>query len=527
MSNSGLSTEPANARGIRDRVEAILVALTSEQGARAIAVALFFLGCAVMLMYKPFSQLEVGDSAGYDYIAQSILRGQVPYRDVVDMKAPGSMYLSAFAMILGKLVGVRDVVSVRLFQSLLVGLLCVITFHVARAYLGNTLAAMIAAACPLTSYKFAEWMVVGTQPKLPMIIFGMLSMLFIARDRPFLAGLTSMLSFLCWQPGLMFTGVSVLIFSRYLTSWRDRRAVKVLFGAVLPLAIVSGYFYALGALDDLWAWTMVFNYSVFRPETQREPLRALNHIWSVMKRVFGPDAFAALLGVVGFVMFGFERVRDRIRGRDRGELFKDALLIPPIVYFAFCIVNMQSGPDLIPFIPFFGMFAAWFLIQLGRYVSSEAQKTKPAKPIRWDLLVPSSAMVLVLLVSLGRGAAYRIPAGYTLQDQDARFSTLGDMLGPDDRLYVHGYAELLVVLNRPNLNPYTFLNQGIDRFAAARSGGEFRVILDEMESQRPKLVVLSRLRDVTSREMLEQWVGEHYDKLESLGSADVYIRKGA
>ena len=65
---------------------------------------------------------------------------------------------------------------------------------------------------------FSEWMVTGTQPKLPMILFGLLSVLLIGKQRPYWAGFFSMLSCLCWQPGLMFTGVAVLMFSRYLTT---------------------------------------------------------------------------------------------------------------------------------------------------------------------------------------------------------------------------------------------------------------------------------------------------------------------
>jgi hypothetical protein len=525
MPNDLISAEVVETSTLRERIETALLGLTRDEHTRALAIALFVFATALMLMYKPFSQIEVGDSAGYDYIAQSILRGQLPYRDVVDIKSPGSMYLSAGAMAAGKLVGLGDVVSVRLFQSLLVGLLCVVTFYVARAYLRNTMAALIAAVFPLVSYKFAEWMVVGTQPKLSMMLFGMLSLLFIAKDKPFLAGAFSMLSFLCWQPGLMFTGVAVLMFSRYLTSWRDLRAMKVVIGSVLPLAIVLGYFYSQGALQDLWAWTITFNYSVFGPETQRGPLLGLNHIWSVTKRAFGPDAVLAPLGVAGFVMFAAQRIQSRLNKSENVELFRDAILIPPVIYFAFCIINMQSGPDLIPFVPFFGMFSGWLLVRLGELAMSREQSRR--RKIRWELLAPGAALTLFLFVALARGAAYRIPPGFTLQDQDRAFEKIAALLGPDDKVYVHGYAELLVLLNRPNLNPYPFLNQGIDGFAASRRGGDFKLILDEMESQRPKLVVLARLKTVASRELLERWVDEHYTLFESSSSADVYIRKGA
>jgi hypothetical protein len=186
---------------------------------------------------------------------------------------------------------------------------------------------------------------------------------------------------------------------------------------------------------------------------------------------------------------------------------------------------MQAGPDLIPFIPFFAMFTGWLLVRLGEFAVSSA-RARPTK-IRWDLLAPGTALTLFLLVALARGVAYRIPAGFTLQDQDRSFEKIAEHLSPDDTVYVHGYAELLVLLNRPNLNQYPFLNQGIDSFAASRRGGDFKLILDAMESQTPKLVVLSRMKTVASRALLEGWVAEYYVLLESLPSADVYIRKAA
>jgi hypothetical protein len=53
-----------------------------------LASLIFLFALGVTMMYRPFSQLEVGDQAIYDYIAQAILRGQTPYRDVIDIKGP-------------------------------------------------------------------------------------------------------------------------------------------------------------------------------------------------------------------------------------------------------------------------------------------------------------------------------------------------------------------------------------------------------------------------------------------------------
>src|SRR5690242_19455670 len=80
-----------------------------------IGVAAFIVGAGVMLMYSPRQHIEVADSAVYDYMAQCIVRGQVPYRDVIDSKGPGSLYMSALVMIVGKPIGLQDIIAVRLF----------------------------------------------------------------------------------------------------------------------------------------------------------------------------------------------------------------------------------------------------------------------------------------------------------------------------------------------------------------------------------------------------------------------------
>src|SRR5262249_22372269 len=340
----------------------------------------------------------------------------------------------------------------------------------ARLYLRDSTIALLAAVVPLSAPKFAEWMVVGSQPKLPMIIFGVLSLILIPLDRPLLAGACSMLACLCWQPALMFTGVALLIFSNYLTRWTDVRALKVLLGAALPLAVVTGYFYARGALGDLLAWTITFDYSVFRPETQREPLRALHHMWTVISRVYDGDSFLWILGTAGLIGFLFERVHSAIERREPGSRFKDALVIPPLIYFAFCIVNMQGGPDLIPFIPFVAIFTALTVVVSLRFCYRRLLPRLASRAIRWDLAAAGVALFVWAGLSVGRGVRYHVPPGFTLEDQDNQMRVVSEALGPDGKIYVHGSVELLVLLKKSNLNPYTFLNQGIDRFEASRRG---------------------------------------------------------
>jgi hypothetical protein len=131
----------------------------------------------------------------------------------------------------------------------------------------------------------------------------------------------------------------------------------------------------------------------------------------------------------------------------------------------------------------------------------------------------------MLLIALFRGATYRLDGG-TIGDQDKAFKVVAEALGPNEKIYVHGTTELLVLLNKPNLNPYVDLDWGKDDYLAGRKyNGSFKALVDEMEAQAPKVVALSRLRVVAHRVELEQWAAEHYDKLDVPGYEGIYIRK--
>ena len=230
--------------------------------------------------------------------------------------------------------------------------------------------------------------------------------------------------------------------------------------------------------------------------------------------------------LIGLLLFGVERVRAKFSSRepvDSNDMFRDALLIPPVVYLVFCLINFQSGPDLIPFFPFIGIFAAWCLVRAGQFVSSIGSKSGARQLVKqWH--VPALALLAILIVLAARAVTHRSDS-LTLESQDQELTGIAELLGPDDKIYVHGSVEILVLLNRPNLNPYVFLDWDADTFAGSRKPGGWSGIMDEMEAQAPKLVAISRLRAVTHRADFERWVEAHYDKLELPTYDRIYIRR--
>ena len=113
----------------------------------------------------------------------------------------------------------------------------------------------------------------------------------------------------------------------------------------------------------------------------------------------------------------------------------------------------------------------------------------------------------------------------TLSDQEREFTLISTVLTPDDKIYVHGDVEILVLLNMPNLNPYVYLDRGKDDWIARRTSGGFRLFIDEMEAASPKVVAISRLGKVAHRAELMQWVENHYDPMKLPGYDEIYLRR--
>ncbi len=478
-------------------------------------------------MYKPFAQPEGGDNAIWDYVAQCIVRGQVPYRDVIEIKTPGSAYLSALAMLAGQATGLDSIASVRVFNILTVGVLGVVILLVARAYLSSLIAGFIAVLFMVAWPGIMEFMVAGTRPKVAMIIFGLITLLLIAYGKPFWSGFSSMLSVLCWQPGLLFTFAALLVFSQYLTTWRDRRVLKVLLGAAIPLAVVVIYFLAAGAFLDFWRWTVEYNYLVYFPEGREPAGAALTRLWDLINEVTNGDTVWANLGIIGFLIYAVEGVSRRRSGNTSArELFKDALVIVPFLFLIFKTINYPGSDDLLLLFPFFGLFAAYAFTAISRWLSGtrKARSSRVAAAlVRWVSLLP---IVVIASLVVFHGAHYRIAAGGTLQEQQIMARPLAGLLSSDDRIYVHGTLELLVLLKRANMNRYIFLDRGKDSYIDERTPGGFRGVIEEMKAQNPKVISISRIRNVKFRDELLTLVGEKYDHFPlEFAHNSVYVRR--
>jgi hypothetical protein len=199
----------------------------------------FAFALVVYTQFQFWKQPSLGDRANWDYFAQVISRGGVPYRDVVNIKSPLSTYIGAAALIAARPFGVRDIYAIRITFIILAAFVVAFTYLVTLDTFDSLSTALLAAAVVLSFQHFSASNAGGTQPKTPMVLFGLVTLWAILKDRPIEAGCFGMLSAFCWQPGLLFLGAAGLAFSRYLTRWRDKSIARLFAGRLFRFQCFS------------------------------------------------------------------------------------------------------------------------------------------------------------------------------------------------------------------------------------------------------------------------------------------------
>jgi hypothetical protein len=468
----------------------------------------------------------IGDTPYFNYIAQVIARGGVKYRDAVDSKAPLSEYIGAAAIAVTRPFGLRDLLATRLMFTLLAVLTVALTFVVVSDYFGSRRVASLASLIMLNFHSLALWTASGIEPKVPMILFGLLVLWAIHRDRPFLAGLFGTLSALNWQPGLLFVAVAVLSYTRYFTRWRGRDLWRLGCGAALPMAVVVTYFWAVGALYDLYAWTIHYNFTVYGPQEARRGSPLLARAGRVIQRDYANDWIYFYLAAGGVLAILTHLKRSRVAHlRDVTELApRHAILLAPLVYLAFCVINFQGGRDLIPLLPFVAAFAAFCVLRVGQLLGQAlAHFTSKPRPSAFQDLIFVGACVVVLGTALSEAFSVKFARGLTTQE--AAVAEISAHLAPGDTIYVHKATDVLVLSGHSNASEHFLLDHGKHSYLDLVEPGGFAGWFARLKAERPKVVVPSSLPSGTLRSQFENWLRDGYDRHEQSTGRMYYVRK--
>jgi hypothetical protein len=486
----------------------------SWPGRRLLLLTTLAIASVVYSQYHLWDQPERKDRANWDYFSQVVSRGGTPYVDVVNIKSPLSAYIGAGAIVLSRPFGLRDLFAIRIVCCVMGVLIIGFTFLVALDSFNCRRVAFLSGIIMLAFHAYASSNAGGMQPKTPMMLFGLMALWAILKDRPFLAGTLAMLSALAWQPGLLFLGVAGLAFSRYLTSWRDLKVARLAAGAALPLVLMLLHLGMTGALREFYLWTIHFNYSMYAPRQLQSPASFFRFLTRMLNKPFGREKVYFALALAGVAIILAREAR-AVR-RDWREVLKSspprhAIIIAPLVYFAFCMINFQGAGDLFPLLPFVSIFASVAAVFTLDLVAGAAGKIAGGvMPTAVKPVLFATACALVFYLSVSSAFAHEV--GFpTLGDQDQDVKEMLALMEPGDSLFVHGQTEILALSGLNNASRHIFLDRGKDLYLDQVEPGGFEGWLARLKETKPKIVAISRLGAVVRRRALVEWARHDYE----------------
>ncbi len=345
--------------------------LLKSRGFLAVLLAGLFL--ITSLFYRLPQYPETIDHAYFDYYAIRIADGEVAHRDFFEDKTPLSFYLSALLIILSRHLGVDSLNTIRWGYLLLGGTTVALAFFILEESFRDRQISVIGSLMLGSFGAFSQLAISGTEPKIAMLLSGLLAIHATQRRRWYLAGVSSCLSGLFWQPGWSFGAVALLM-PLATSPNRVRDAAKVCFGISLPILLAVGYFTWHGALRDFIWQTILLTEGSGGASRLRARLPLRPAVWlpnfhsmrSILVSSYHTEILVLVLAMLGIIAFAEETwFGSRLHRIQRGELLPVWLstLTALAVLWDQGVLRRQIVDDTLIVLPFLAAFGAWFVVR--------------------------------------------------------------------------------------------------------------------------------------------------------------------
>lgn len=516
----------------------------------AMFAALCLCALGVFWQYDPANHRLEPDPSYMLYAGQQILRGKPPYVGVTIVKTPLTAILSAGAIAPGRGIGLNDIFAARAGFMVLGALLVGIAYLFA-ATLWTRWAGVFTALALIGSEMLGRTLAEGPAPKVLFVLFGVMALWLTRRRHYVWAGAAGALSFLAWQPGLLFVAAALLgaaleavqpdSESHIESSSRIARlkpVVLTLLGAFAPIALVALYLAFGNALEAGIRQTLFANTSYLDTVTTRRNVfqtMATNagRIVRLAPRCLSDESGLLALRVLGVVGFSAAALWAWLRNRNSQPFQRSApLLLATLGITGFTMLDLQSCPDFMPFVPFLALGTGWLLWQVVALVIRIFGAQRPNSLTR-QVLPLIAALALIAFAVYGLLNSMGEPRTPDLAAQQQLANNISRYLAPGDQLQQFGDAVTLILLGRENATRFIHLGQKQGDGVLRAEGLSEQALIEQLTQAHPKVITLSRTKDETWAKPLYEFFRARYQLVESYDAAsggtlqvtDVYMLK--
>lgn len=493
------------------------------------------------LQYDILRQAIPHDTTFHIYAAQQMLEGHPIYRDVAIIKAPLADFASALAILIARMIHISDIMGTRLMSLAVAMAVTGATYFSVRVLFRSRAVGVIAALVMATWNFYGLRAVTGPEPKEFVILFALLALSLLARKHWGWAGACAALSTLAWQPALLVQAI-VMLFA-FTAPWLEikrattnenmrtalKNSVRALLGFAAPLAIVLLYLVVNNALVAAFNATIGANVVHFNNNQARVPLfqtvdENLAEILTEATQYCFSLGEYWLVGIGGLGLLGIgaaQVYKAAVKKKSFLDLDTTPLFLYTIGFTAFTLIDFDFCPDLIPLLPVLALGIGWLAIQCARTLSAWLSRISPLSDApRAQMMMSVFVMLFVLMVYGLDALDYRITTT-TFLDQLQVAETAKTYLAPGDRVLAFGNAIVLIELHMQNASKILHLGSKSGLGVLASEPGGVQGMIDALDRDPPKLIVLARETYPTWTDPFYAWLAQRYDQMDYFGRANM------
>lgn len=452
------------------------------------------------------------DEGIYTYAGQQLAQGVPPYVSIFDAKAPvASMIAGVAAWLAG---GTDGIYAVRIAFFMFACGAVVGVFLLGARLWRSPLAGVVAATVFSSFNGFARDALSGPNAKTPGVMFAVVSMWLGLGKRWFWAGLAGSLAFLTWQPLIVYPAmISVAAFATSSREQRWRALGGSIGGAAVPVAAVTTYFAAAGALAEFIDAVVLFPIvGVVRPS--EDVGRRLARIVDVVSNFYGFSGVLLYVGIVALVVLigaGVWRSKDRMSHRHVRVI---AVVVVTLVgQLAYAATDFQSYPDVYPLLPYGAVGVG------GVAAAAIAQVDQARRSAAVSVVVVAVAMLVV--VSLWWFS--RDPLNDGLTKQRITACAVAEIAGGPGSVYAMGDPRPMVFLEQRNPDRFIFMGSGTDAWKVRHTPGGFAGWTAQVAAVDPSVVVTTTWKSPLKRRMVA-WLRDAGYTRRRIGGWEVFAK---
>ncbi|MET1059876.1 MAG: glycosyltransferase family 39 protein [Nocardioides sp.] len=403
----------------------------------------------------------------YAYAGQQVADGVPPYVGVLNRAGPLAHLLPGLGAALARLMGMDDLLGIRLL-FLLMAVGCVVLVHLlGRDLFGSPWAGVASAAAFLSFSGFIVFASSGPREKTPMLLFLLLALLAAGRRRWLVAGFLLGLATLVLQI-ILTVGAPALVVAALLGEHGRGRltaCLRVAAGGATALAVAVLYFVVVGHLHDFVEGFVTINATY----TQAGPWGAGD--WARVVRGYGASTAILVGGLVALPVLAV----GAHRRSDPATPMLVGLTVGAVTGVAWMARDFDSWPDVFPVLPLAALGAGGIVTALARRLD---HRRGIALTVAWSLVATGLALTFSLGERDDRLVAQR-------RSVDAVLAVL-----PDATIVSLQAPQPLVLAGRRNPTRHQMFSNGLADYVDDTWPGGLPGFQQQILDTRPDLIAI-------------------------------------